>query len=70
MQRTSSNPWGEWMGVLHADEIEYVFGIPLNFSESHTVEEKELSRRVMQYFVRFALTGYEFFLSFYYYFYY
>ncbi|KAG7156934.1 Acetylcholinesterase-like 3 [Homarus americanus] len=28
--RTTVNPWGTWMGVLHADEIDYVFGLPLN----------------------------------------
>lgn len=44
------------MGVMHADEIEYVFGHPLNGS-SHTPAEKDLSRRIMRYFAKFAETG-------------
>ncbi|ODN06053.1 Acetylcholinesterase, partial [Orchesella cincta] len=55
-QRTSLNPWGKWMGVMHADEIEYVFGNPLN-GTAHTREEKDLSRRIMKYFTTFAETG-------------
>ena len=56
------------MGVLHGDEIEYVFGHPLNASGPHTVAEQSLSRKVMGYFSRFARTGYDFhfvFLSLY-----
>ncbi|XP_042882012.1 acetylcholinesterase-like [Penaeus japonicus] len=55
--RTSINPWGEWMGVLHADEINYVFGLPLNRSNGYTHSEAEFSRRIMQYYKKFAATG-------------
>ncbi|KAI9554499.1 hypothetical protein GHT06_019772 [Daphnia sinensis] len=56
-QRSSTNPWGQWMGVMHADEVEYVFGHPLNMSRDYTASERELSRRVMKYFATFAKTG-------------
>ena len=41
----------------HADEVEYVFGHPLNMSRNYTNSERELSRRVMKYFTTFAKTG-------------
>lgn len=56
-QRTSTNLWGEWMGVMHGDEIEYVFGHPLNMSIQYNKKERNLSERMMQAFARFALTG-------------
>lgn len=52
------------MGVMHADEIEYVFGFPLGKStdpeHTWTTREKELSKRIMKYFTHFADTGYYF----------
>ena len=56
-QRTSTNLWGEWMGVMHGDEIEYVFGHPLNMSIQYNKKERALSKRIMDTFTRFALTG-------------
>nr|BAF46104.1 acetylcholinesterase [Pediculus humanus corporis] len=56
-QRTSTNVWGEWMGVMHGDEIEYVFGNPLNMSIQFNNKERNLSKRMMEAFARFALTG-------------
>lgn len=56
-QRTSTSLWGEWMGVMHGDEIEYVFGHPLNMSVQYRDKERDLSLRMMQAFAHFALTG-------------
>ncbi|XP_046683758.1 acetylcholinesterase-like [Homalodisca vitripennis] len=56
-QRTSTSLWGEWMGVMHGDEIEYVFGHPLNMSLQYNARERDLSLRIMQAYSKFALTG-------------
>ncbi|XP_012054670.1 PREDICTED: acetylcholinesterase-like [Atta cephalotes] len=56
-QRTSTNVWGKWMGVMHGDEVEYVFGHPLNKSLEYTDNERDLSLRMIHYFSRFAYTG-------------
>uniref|UniRef100_A0A0B7BAT8 Carboxylic ester hydrolase n=1 Tax=Arion vulgaris TaxID=1028688 RepID=A0A0B7BAT8_9EUPU len=56
-QRWTANPWPEWMGVLHADEIWYTFGHPFNSSHSFTEEERQLSRKMMTYWTNFAKTG-------------
>lgn len=56
-QRSSMSPWGQWMGVVHADELDYVFGHALNVSRQYTESERELSRRMMNHFVTFAKTG-------------
>jgi hypothetical protein len=45
------------MGVMHADEIDYVFGHPTNLSKDYTKNERELSRQIMNYFATFAKTG-------------
>lgn len=45
------------MGVMHGDEIEYVFGNPLNMSIQFNNKERNLSKRMMEAFSRFALTG-------------
>lgn len=55
--RTSTSLWGEWMGVMHGDEIEYVFGHPMNMSLQFNSRERDLSLKIMQAFSRFASTG-------------
>lgn len=57
LQRTSTNLWGEWMGVMHGDEVEYVFGHPLNTSLKYNGKERDLSFRMILYFSKFAYSG-------------
>nr|AHB20142.1 acetylcholinesterase type 1 [Pardosa pseudoannulata] len=55
--RSSINPWPRWMGVMHADEINFIFGEPLNPTFGYTKAEGQLSRRMMRYWANFAKTG-------------
>ncbi|XP_014679984.1 PREDICTED: acetylcholinesterase-like, partial [Priapulus caudatus] len=55
--RSSQNQWPKWMGVMHGDEINYVFGEPMNADLPYTADERELSRRIMSYWTNFAKTG-------------
>ncbi|KAL1140823.1 hypothetical protein AAG570_000751 [Ranatra chinensis] len=55
--RSLNNPWPSWTGVLHGDEISYVFGEPLNPAKNYHTLEVELSKRVMNYWANFAKTG-------------
>ncbi|XP_066152185.1 acetylcholinesterase-like [Euwallacea fornicatus] len=55
--RTVANPWPSWTGVMHGEEINYVFGEPLNPAKSYTAQEVDLSKRIMRYFANFAKTG-------------
>lgn len=61
--RSAANPWPSWTGVMHADEINYVFGEPLNPEKRYTAEEVDLSKRMMRYWANFAKTGYVHFHS-------
>ncbi|XP_032511934.2 acetylcholinesterase-like [Danaus plexippus] len=55
--RSKNSPWPSWTGVLHGDEINYVFGEPLNPGKNYSPEEIEFSRRLMKYWANFAKTG-------------
>ncbi len=59
--RSSANPWPKWSGVLHGDEIAYVFGEPLRDDlgpeYNYTAEERQLSRDMMGAWANFAKTG-------------
>lgn len=55
--RSSQNPWPKWMGTMHGDEINYVFGEPLNPMLGYTNDEIALSKRMMKSWSNFAKTG-------------
>ncbi|XP_035782837.1 acetylcholinesterase-like isoform X2 [Anopheles albimanus] len=55
--RSKGNPWPRWTGVMHGDEINYVFGEPLNPTLGYTDDEKGFSRKIMRYWSNFAKTG-------------
>lgn len=55
--RSSHNLWPTWAGVLHADEINYIFGEPLNPNKNYFPGEKELSKKMMRHWSNFARTG-------------
>lgn len=57
IHRSTYSPWPKWMGVLHADEINFIFGEPLDKSLGYTSAEVQLSRRMMKYWANFAKTG-------------
>ena len=54
--RTAVNPWPEWAGVLHADEIEYILGATI-MEPGRTADEKGLSYSMMEYWTNFAKHG-------------
>lgn len=45
------------MGVIHADEIAYIFGEPLNQTWSYRQDEQLFSKRIMRYWANFARMG-------------
>ncbi|XP_048024406.1 cholinesterase-like isoform X3 [Megalobrama amblycephala] len=55
--RSSFNPWPRWMGVMHGDEIPFVFGIPLNQTFGFSKEEEAMSRKIMEHWSNFARSG-------------
>jgi len=57
MQQSTVSPWPKWSGAMHADEIAFLFGQPLNVSHGYSKQEIELSRQMMAYWANFAKTG-------------
>ena len=55
--RSSVHPWPDWMGVLHGDEINFVFGETEDRTKGYNAEEKAFGKKIMQYWTNFAKTG-------------
>ncbi|KAF6026542.1 BCHE [Bugula neritina] len=55
--RSTRNPWGKWMGVMHGDEIFFTFGLPIRPDSQYTEDEKLLSMHMMQLWSNFSKTG-------------
>lgn len=55
--RSSTHLWPKWTGVLHADEINFVFGEALNPAADYKPEERQFSKRIMRYWTNFARYG-------------
>lgn len=56
-ERSTANQWPRWMGVMHAYEIEYIFGVPVQRPELYTSFEIAFSRAMIKYWTNFAATG-------------
>ena len=56
-ERASNNPWPSGSGVLHADEIAYIFGQPFDETFGFSEKDKKLSRQMMTFWANFAKTG-------------
>ncbi|KAL8623008.1 hypothetical protein ACOMHN_027128 [Nucella lapillus] len=55
--RSSVSPFPEWMGVVHASELDFVFGRPLDQGQRFSEEERQLSRLMMKAWANFAKFG-------------
>ena len=53
-QRSSMHYWPEWLGVMHADEISFVFGEPFLPEFQYTESEKLFTRKLLKYWSNFA----------------
>jgi len=50
----------DWMGICHASELSFVFGLPLLYPEVSSQIDRDFSKTVMSLWTNFAKTGYQF----------
>ena len=53
----SKDKWPRWSGVKQGDEIQFIFGEPIDNPEEYLIEEKEFSKAMMKFWTEFARTG-------------
>lgn len=53
----STSPWASWMRTTHFDEVQFVFGEPLQDSSLYTELEFDLSMKMIKYWTNFAKYG-------------
>jgi len=53
----SRDRWPRWSGVKQGDEIQFIFGVPLDNPADYLIEEKEFSKQIMKYWANFARNG-------------
>ena len=49
--------WPKWTGVKHGDEMDYIFGRPMNFNEKFPMEHMSLSKFMIETWSNFAKYG-------------
>lgn len=57
VHRPSITPWANWTGVVHYEEVQFVFGIPIQEPSNYTVEEVLLSRKMVKIWTNFVKYG-------------
>ncbi|GFQ70430.1 acetylcholinesterase-1, partial [Trichonephila clavata] len=58
VHRPSNSPWAPWMGVVHFEEVQFVFGRPIRKPSSYTTNEVQLSSEMIKVWTNFAKNGY------------
>jgi acetylcholinesterase len=53
-QRNSRHFWPDWLGVMHGDEIAFVFGEPIHPANNYTEGERVLAKKMLKYWSNFA----------------
>ncbi|GFS65007.1 acetylcholinesterase-1 [Nephila pilipes] len=57
VHRPSNSPWAPWMGVAHFEEVQFVFGRPIQKPKNYTDEEIQLSSEMIKLWTNYAKNG-------------
>ncbi|GBN85356.1 Acetylcholinesterase-1 [Araneus ventricosus] len=57
VHRPSPTPWAPWMGVVHFEEVQFVFGKPMLERDLYLESERTLSREMIEMWSNFVKTG-------------